>query len=61
MHDISELIGQQVTAVGSCGQGKGKTVTGTLSYDDQWLVTVIEDGFPMIYSVYITTIQFADV
>jgi hypothetical protein len=59
--EIVKLIGKTVTAVGSCGMGKGVTVTGVLQKHDmmgQYVVEVTkENGYKQIYAVYNDTIK----
>ena len=59
--EVKELIGQHVTATGSCGMKKGQEIFGILSENEgEWVVTVIdEDGFEMPCSVYYQTIKEA--
>ena len=56
---IKNLIGKKVTAIGNCGMGKDKEVSGILSKDDYtWIVTVAKhNGFTLPYSVSFQTIK----
>lgn len=56
---INELIGKEVTAIGDCGIGKDREISGILSKDEySWIVTVDKpNGFKQIYSVYPKTIK----
>jgi hypothetical protein len=56
---IKHLIGKEVTAIGNCGMGKNKEVSGILSKDHNiWIVTVSKpNGFVLPYSVSFQTIK----
>lgn len=56
MLNLNDLIGKKVTAIGSCGMGKGVEVTGILDKAYNVIVTE-EDGWEMPYSVYRQTIK----
>lgn len=57
--EINNLIGKEVTAIGNCGMGKDKEVSGILSKDNYtWIVNVTKpNGFKQLYSVDFQSIK----
>jgi hypothetical protein len=57
--EINSLIGKEVTAIGDCGTGKDKQVSGILDKNDYtWFVRVTQpNGFIQPYSVSFQTIK----